>query len=256
VDQTEREELVRTLHRQREELLKEVAETEAELRLVAGFRDAELEERAQRGRMARLLARLDDRQIQAFQEIEAALQRLADGTYGTCEGCGQAIAISRLQALPATRVCVDCARRQEELSTVAIEEEVPRTGRIHADMSLTTNRELESAIRDQVREDGRVDMEELRIVCRDGVVYLDGSLPSEEEHSILLQLVRDFVGLEEIVDRLRATTLLWEREERSKAEPTEERLPSAEVAETEDVVQSTEEGIDYVPPLDPPPEER
>jgi hypothetical protein len=48
-----------------------------------------------------------------------------------------------------------------------------------------------------------VDMEELRIVCRHGVVYLDGSLPSEEEHSILLQLVTDVVRLETIVDRLR-----------------------------------------------------
>jgi RNA polymerase-binding protein DksA len=256
MDEIAREALVQTLHRQREEVLKEVAETEAELRLIAGSREAELEERAQKERMARLLARLDDRQIHAFQEIEAALQRVTDATYGTCEDCGQAIASGRLWALPATRLCAGCARRQEEPSAVAVEEEIPRTGRIHADMSLTTDRELESAIRDQVREDGRVDMEELRIVCRHGVVYLEGSLPSEEERSILLQLVRDFVGLEEIVDRLRVTALLWDREERSKVEPLDERLPSVEGAETEDVVQSIEEGIDYVPPLEPPPEER
>jgi hypothetical protein len=123
-------------------------------------------------------------------------------------------------------------------------------------MSLTTDRELESVIRNQVREDGRVDMEELRIVCRHGVIYLDGSLPSEEEHSIVLQLVRDFVGLEEIVDRLQVTTQLWEREERSKVEPLGEQLPWVEVTETEDVVQSVEEGIDYVPPVEPPPEQR
>ncbi len=114
-----------------------------------------------------------------------------------CEHCGQAISLARLQALPATRLCVDCARRQEEPSAIAVEEEVPRSGRIHADMSLTTERELESAIRDQVREDGRVDMEELRLVCRHGVVYLEGALPSEEQHRILLQLVQDFVGLED-----------------------------------------------------------
>lgn len=256
MDETEREALVQTLHRQRAEVLKEVAETEAELQLIAGHRDAELEARAQQERMARLLARLDDRQIHAFQEIEAALQRVADATYGTCEDCGQAIAIGRLRALPATRVCAECARRHEEPSALAVEEEVPRTGRIHADMSLTTDRELESAIRDQVREDGRVDMEELCIVSRHGVVYLDGSLPSEEERSILLQLVRDVVGLEEIVDRLQVAELLWEREDRSKAEPLQEPLPGVKLSETEDVVQSLEEGIDYVPPLEPPPEER
>lgn len=245
MDETERHALVQMLHRQR-----------AELRLIAGYRDAELEERAQKERMGRLLARLDDRQVHAFQEIEAALQRVADGTYGTCNACGQLISSARIQVLPATRLCVDCARRQEEPSASAVEEEAPRTGRIYADMSLTTERELESAIRDQVREDGRVDMEELRLVCRHGVVYLDGLLPSEEQHSILLQLVRDFVGLEEIVDRLRVTELLWEREERSKAEPIEEQLPRAESSETEDVVQSIEEGIEYLPPLEPPPEER
>jgi DnaK suppressor protein len=256
MDETAREALVQTLQRQREELLKDVAETEAELRLIAGYRDAELEARAQQERMARLLARLDDQQVHAFQAIEAALQRLADGTYGTCEDCGHAIASARIHALPATRVCVECAQRHEEPSASAVEEEAPRTGRIHADMSLTTDRELESAIRDQVRQDGRVDMEELRLVCRHGVVYLDGSLPSEDERSIVLQLVRDVVGLEEIVDRLRVTALLWEREERSTGEPLEEQLPKGEGAETEDVVQSIEEGIDYVPPLEPPPEER
>jgi DnaK suppressor protein len=255
MDEIAREALVQMLRQQHEELLKEVAETEAELRLIAGSRDAELEERAQKERMGRLLARLDDRQVHAFQEIEAALQRVVDATYGRCEDCGQAIAIARLQALPATRVCAECARRQEE-SAIGVEEEMPRTGRIHADMSLTTDRELENTIRDQVGEDGRVDMEELRIVCRHGVVYLDGSLPSEEERSILLQLVQDFVGLEEIVDRLRVTALLWDREERSKVEPLEEQLPKGEGAETEDVVQSIEEGIDYTPPLEPPPEER
>lgn len=73
MDEIEREALVQMLHRQREELFKEVAETEAELRFIAGYRDAELEARAQQEGMARLLARLDDRQVQAFQEIEAAL---------------------------------------------------------------------------------------------------------------------------------------------------------------------------------------
>jgi DnaK suppressor protein len=256
MDETAREALVQTLRRQREELLKAVAETEAELRWIAGDRDAELEARAQQERLARLLARLDDRQIDAFQAIEAALQRVADATYGKCDDCGQVIALARLQALPATRLCAGCARREEELSATAIEEEAPRSGRIHADVSLTTERELESAIRDHVREDGRVDLEELRIVCRHGVVYLDGALPSEEEHSILRQLVQDVVGLEAIVDRLRVTALLWDREERSKVEPLEEPLPRGEGAATEDVVESTEEGIDYVPPVEPPPEER
>src|SRR4051812_4490144 len=41
--------------------------------------------------------------------LEGAHARLTDGTYGTCERCGQPIAAARLDALPMTRVCVRCA---------------------------------------------------------------------------------------------------------------------------------------------------
>ena len=123
MDETEREALVQTLLQQRAAVLKEVVETETELRLIAGDRDTQLEARAQQERMASLMARLDDRQIPAFQEIDAALQRIADATYGTCEDCGQAITIGRLRALPATRLDANCARRHEEPSGIAAEEQ-------------------------------------------------------------------------------------------------------------------------------------
>lgn len=42
-------------------------------------------------------------------ELAAATDRLAAGTYGTCEGCGGAIGDERLHALPTTRSCVRCA---------------------------------------------------------------------------------------------------------------------------------------------------
>jgi DnaK suppressor protein len=40
-------------------------------------------------------------------DVEHALQRLDDGTYGTCEACGRAIADERLEAMPAARFCLD-----------------------------------------------------------------------------------------------------------------------------------------------------
>ena len=46
-------------------------------------------------------------------EVEAALERLDNGTYGTCEGCGELIAVERLEALPETRMCLDCRRESE-----------------------------------------------------------------------------------------------------------------------------------------------
>lgn len=42
-------------------------------------------------------------------EVEAAVQRLDAGTYGSCERCGQPIAIARLDARPAARTCIRCA---------------------------------------------------------------------------------------------------------------------------------------------------
>lgn len=42
-------------------------------------------------------------------EVEAALGRLDDGSYGTCTACGRPIPAERLDALPATRFCVDDA---------------------------------------------------------------------------------------------------------------------------------------------------
>ncbi len=42
-------------------------------------------------------------------EIDAALARIADGTYGTCEACGGAIGRDRLRALPEVRRCLACS---------------------------------------------------------------------------------------------------------------------------------------------------
>jgi DnaK suppressor protein len=52
---------------------------------------------------------LDETRL-TLAEIELAERRLADGRYGTCTICGLKIAAERLDALPATPVCVNCAR--------------------------------------------------------------------------------------------------------------------------------------------------
>ena len=44
-------------------------------------------------------------------ELEAARGRLDAGTYGICEGCGEAIVVERLHARPAVRLCIGCASR-------------------------------------------------------------------------------------------------------------------------------------------------
>ena len=46
-----------------------------------------------------------------LDEIDAALERVAEGTYGTCEVCGQPIPSGRLEARPTSRTCVGCASK-------------------------------------------------------------------------------------------------------------------------------------------------
>lgn len=53
-------------------------------------------------------------QVEAeLADVEHALRRLDDGTYGTCEACGKPIGAERLEALPAARFCLDDQSRAE-----------------------------------------------------------------------------------------------------------------------------------------------
>jgi len=86
----------------------------------AGTRTVELDQ----SRMGRL-SRADALQSQEMskegkrrrdlelQRIEAALQRVAAGSYGICTRCEDEIGIRRLQANPAAVLCIECAERGE-----------------------------------------------------------------------------------------------------------------------------------------------
>ena len=47
-----------------------------------------------------------------LKAIEAALLRIEDGTYGICWDCGERISSARLEAIPWTRVCIECKKQQ------------------------------------------------------------------------------------------------------------------------------------------------
>jgi DnaK suppressor protein len=47
---------------------------------------------------------------QMLKDVEGALERIEAGTYGVCQECGRAISQERLQAIPYTPWCIDCAR--------------------------------------------------------------------------------------------------------------------------------------------------
>jgi DnaK suppressor protein len=61
--------------------------------------------------MTSQLAELDAREL---EQIERALARLKQGTYGLCEGCGGKIPVGRLNALPYSTLCIACQREMEQ----------------------------------------------------------------------------------------------------------------------------------------------
>ena len=93
----------------------EVASVDRDLLDLTDEPQPELEGRAQEETVASVLRQIEDRDHQALADIDEALARVADGTYGVCEECGEDIPVARLRAVPTARRCVDC-QRQEELS--------------------------------------------------------------------------------------------------------------------------------------------
>ncbi len=62
---------------------------------------------AERGEADVLAGQLQE----TLDEVALALGRLEEGTYGTCQVCGVDIAPARLEAMPATRYCINHANR-------------------------------------------------------------------------------------------------------------------------------------------------
>ncbi len=57
-----------------------------------------------------LLAKIEVARLRV-QQIDAALQRMGDGSYGRCASCGDQIAPARLEVRPLSVTCVGCAER-------------------------------------------------------------------------------------------------------------------------------------------------
>ena len=56
---------------------------------------------------------LEENSEHVLSEIDAALRRIEDGTYGQCTNCGKQIPEERLEALPYATLCIDCQRQRE-----------------------------------------------------------------------------------------------------------------------------------------------
>ena len=108
MDRVVRERLRAGLRDLRSQFLRTAAATEGEVATLEDREPGAPIEDAARQEVIGILARLDDRERQEMEEIDAAFARLHAGTYGVCESCGGSIPLPRLQAMPATRHCLTC----------------------------------------------------------------------------------------------------------------------------------------------------
>src|SRR5947209_3679368 len=60
-----------------------------------------------------LSSQLAELEAKELSQVERALLRLKQGTYGLCEGCGCKIPVARLNALPYSTLCIKCQREME-----------------------------------------------------------------------------------------------------------------------------------------------
>jgi DnaK suppressor protein len=108
---------VRTTTRSAAESVRQLPAIRAELDQQRRFRTEQLEELAVDA--AEAVAAADQNRLQvtrvltlaaesALSEIDAALQRLVEGSYGICERCAEPIPWERLEVLQMTRLCTPC----------------------------------------------------------------------------------------------------------------------------------------------------
>src|SRR5213082_2719026 len=60
-----------------------------------------------------IASQLAELEAKELAQVERALRRLKQGTYGKCESCGGKIPVARLNALPFSTVCIKCQREIE-----------------------------------------------------------------------------------------------------------------------------------------------
>ena len=90
---------------------------------------------ASRERERELSLLLGEKDRNKLAQIDLALHRIEDGSYGVCESCGEKIAKARLLALPFTQLCIACKAAEEK--TVALESKYEEEGGSYRDSVFT-----------------------------------------------------------------------------------------------------------------------
>ncbi len=97
------------------ELRENLASAKAAKALSIGEQETDLEDMVGQSHEEWIFLNRNNIDVKFLREIDKALQRIEDHSYGTCMECEESIAIKRLEAISWARYCVPC---QEELSAL------------------------------------------------------------------------------------------------------------------------------------------
>ena len=98
----------RTLLERRRTLLRQHSGDQAQEQELLEDNPPDWEDRAADVTAARTLASLEERERVELAAVVAALERIDEGSYGRCLGCGRHIEEGRLRAVPEAPLCVHC----------------------------------------------------------------------------------------------------------------------------------------------------
>lgn len=155
----------------------------------------ELEEMASKETMGDELELLEDRVVDELQNIDQALDRIDDGSYGRCVSCKRPIATKRLQALPWTTICKRCANSTEARPVPDEEAEDPYQEDMADDQVVQT-------IWDALDARETLEVMGLDVRCDNGTIYLTGHVPGDHEYQLIMETVEEDLGFEDVIDQI------------------------------------------------------
>jgi DnaK suppressor protein len=114
MNELQREYFRQKLLRWKDEILRESSETLQHLQ-EESLQEPDIADRASLETDRALELRTRDRQRKLIAKIDAALQRIEDGTYGYCEETNEPISLKRLEARPIATLSIEAQERHERL---------------------------------------------------------------------------------------------------------------------------------------------
>ena len=242
--------------------------------------EIEFEEKATNEQLAAGLKQLDEQDKKRIEAIDYALGRIQLDDYDVCESCGEIISEKRLEAIPWTNICIDCAaemeqkrtpdfpvretgpvteedyeddyeeEEEEEVDEEEEEEENEEDVDLPMELEGLSDEQLESVVLDAFREDGTVHMEELVVRCHNKKLRLSGFVPDKKHLSHLREIVYDELGFRDVEDVIKIDSIPWQRSDRTPdLEPEETETDEDDSIEGEDieVIDAIKEGKTMAP---------